>query len=42
MGWGNALRASLPQIALWAWATLLIVFAAWALLAVVVPYYYGG
>jgi hypothetical protein len=41
-GWGTALGAALPRVGLWAWVTLLIVFAAWALLAVVVPYYYGG
>jgi hypothetical protein len=35
-------RAALPRIALWAWGALLLVFTAWALLAVVVPYYYGG
>jgi hypothetical protein len=41
-GRARRLWAGVPRLALWVWGTLLLVFTAWALLALVVPYYYGG
>ncbi len=41
-GYRGVARAALSRLGLWVWGVLLAVFAAWALLAVIVPYYYGG
>ncbi len=40
--WGTRVRAALPQLALVGWVLLLLYFAAWTLLAVIIPYYYGS
>jgi hypothetical protein len=41
-GWRGRIGAVLPRLALMGWILLLTLFTAWALLAAVIPYYYGG